>query len=182
MAVRTQDMRNPTMRLPRAKSKGFSLRRINIPTIGSLTPIYIVAALGAAVMLYFVLSAAVSWGIERYDDIRYGETRTFHTDAYLGIDDSPMNPSHFVAMNLNRQVVIMHIPGGDTSKTRIINGPYLFGADENRTPVLLDFRDVNGDSLTDMIVNVKNEALIYLNRGDRLGLMTPEERTNVTLE
>ena len=182
MAVRTQDMRNPTMRLPRAKSKGISLRRINIPTIGSLTPTYVVGGIAAAVVLYFVLSMAVSWGIERYDDIRYGKTRTFHTNAYLGIDDSPMNPSHFVAMNLNRQVVIMHIPGGDTSKTRIINGPYLFGADEDRTPVLLEFRDVNGDSLTDMIVNVKNEALIYLNRGDRLGLMSPDERANISLE
>jgi len=33
-----------------------------------------------------------------------------------------------------------------------------------------------------MIVNVKNEALIYLNRGDRLGLMTPQERASISLQ
>jgi hypothetical protein len=43
---------------------------------------------------------------------------------------------------------------------------------EDRTPVILNFSDVNNDGMIDMVVNVKNEALIYLNRGDRLGLMT----------
>jgi len=181
MAVRTQEMRNPTMRLARPKQSAIWLRRLQMPYI-SFNPLYIAGALLSAIALYFVLSGVVQWGLQRYDDVRYGTTRTFHTDAVIGIEDSVLNPTHFVAMNLNRQVVIMQIPGGDTGKTRVINGPYLFGADEDRTPVLLDFRDVNGDQLTDMIVNVKNEALVYLNRGDRLGLMSPEERASITLE
>ncbi len=181
MAVRTQEMRNPTMRLARPKQTTIYMRRLHLPTI-NWNFSHGIGLVAGAVLLYFVLSAVVGWGISRYDDIRYGTTRTFHTNAVIGIEDSPMNPTHFVAMNLNRQVVIMQIPGGDTGKTRVINGPYLFGADEDRTPVLLDFRDVNGDQLTDMIVNVKNEALVYLNRGDRLGLMSPEERASITLE
>ena len=178
MAVRSQEMRNPTMRLARPKSATSILRRWGMPT---LSIGYITTAVIAAVALYMALSALVSWGISKYDDMRYGTTRTFHTDVVIGIDDSVTNPTHFVAMNINRQVVVMQIPGGDTSKTRIINGPYLFGGDEDRTPVLLNFNDVNSDGMQDMIVNVKNEALIYLNRGDHLSLMTPEERTTVSL-
>jgi hypothetical protein len=179
MAVRSQEMRNPTMRLARPKNMGLLLRRWGMPT---LSVGYISAAIVGALVLYMALSALVGWGISKYDDIRYGTTRTFHTDAIIGIDDSPTNPTHFVAMNINRQVVVMQIPGGDTSKTRIINGPYLFGSNEDRTPVLLTFNDVNGDGLQYMIVNVKNEALIYLNRGDHLGLMNPDERVSVSLD
>ena len=179
MAVRSQEMRNPTMRLARPKSPSLFLRRLAMPTpsVG-----YIVGAFIAAVALYFVLSAVISWGMSRYDDMRYGTTRTFHTDAVIGIDDSVTNPTHFVAMNINRQVVILQIPGGDANKTRLINGPYLFGGTEDRTPVILNFSDVNNDGMIDMVVNVKNEALIYLNRGDRLGLMTPKERASISLQ
>lgn len=178
MAVRSQEMRNPTMRLARPKSAMLFLRRWGMP---NLSIGYVATALVAAVVLYMVLSAIVGWGISKYDDVRYGTTRTYHTDEYMGIDDSATSPTHFVAMNINRQVVVMQIPGGDTSKTRIINGPYLFGSNEDRTPVILNFSDVNADGLKDMIVNVKNEALIYLNRGDHLSLMTPEERNSVSL-
>lgn len=178
MAVRSQEMRNPTMRLARPKNALVFMRRWSMPT---LSVGYIASAVVAAVVLYMVLSAVVGWGMSKYDDVRYGTTRTFHTDAVIGIEDSPTNPTHFVAMNINRQVVIMQIPGGDTGKTRIINGPYLFGGAEDRTPVLLNFTDVNQDGLTDMVVNVKNEALIYLNRGNQLTLMTPEERSSVSL-
>lgn len=179
MAVRSQEKRFITIRLPRSKSSALFQHQTtsSLPTIRYFVGIFV-----AAVALYFALSAGINWGVSRFDDIRYGTTRTFHSDAVIGIDDSVTNPTHFVAMNINRQVVILQIPGGDTNKTRLINGPYLFGVTEDRTPVNLAFNDVNNDGLVDMVVNVKNEALIYLNRGDRLSLMTPDERSSIAIQ
>ena len=72
-------------------------------------------------------------------------------------------PSHFVALNLERRVVILELPGGDATQTRTIVGPYLFGAGEDLTPVLLRFADVNADQRLDMLVNVKQEEMVYIN-------------------
>jgi hypothetical protein len=82
-------------------------------------------------------------------------------------------------MNLNRQVVVLQIPGGDTSQTRTITGPYLVGAGEDKTPVLLSFEDVNRDGTRDMVVNVKNEAIVFLNRDGQFQEMSPEERAQL---
>ena len=79
-------------------------------------------------------------------------------------------------MNLNRQVVVIEIPGGDPSKTRTLTGPYLFGADEDKTPVLLRLDDLNRDGAKDLIVNVKNEEIVYLNKDGEFKPITPEER------
>jgi len=66
-------------------------------------------------------------------------------------------------MNLERRVIILELPGGDATKTRTIVGPYLFGVNEDLTPVLLRFADVNADQRLDMLVNVKQEEMVYIN-------------------
>src|SRR2546422_5083199 len=43
------------------------------------------------------------------------------------------NPSHFIFLNLNRHVVIVELPGGDSPHSRIYNGPTLFGEDRKST-------------------------------------------------
>jgi hypothetical protein len=76
--------------------------------------------------------------------------------------------------------MIIEIPGGDASKTRTLTGPYLFGAGEDKTPVLLRFDDLNRDGSKDLIVNVKNEEIVYLNKEGQFQPITPEERTKLT--
>ena len=83
-------------------------------------------------------------------------------------------------MNLNRQVLIIEIPGGDASKTRTLTGPYLFGAGEDKTAVLLRFDDINRDGSKDLIVNVKNEEIVYLNKDAQFQPITAEERIKLT--
>ena len=83
--------------------------------------------------------------------------------AFVGHDEANGVPSHFVAMNLERRVVIMELPGGDAAKARTITGPYLFGAGEDLTPVQLRFEDVNADRRPDMLVSVKQEEMVYIN-------------------
>jgi hypothetical protein len=173
MAVRSQELRSTT----RASSTQ-ARPVVAVPAVSVHTVAYLVTALLALVAIYAIMGNVVGWGRERIDDIRYGTPRTFHADAVVGHDDGA-TPSHFIAMNMNRQVVIIQIPGGDTAKTRVISGPYLFGAGEDKTPVLLQFEDMNGDGTKDMIVNIKNEAIIFANRGGAFQPITAEERTQL---
>lgn len=126
--------------------------------------------------LYVVVSSAVEWTQVKLDDLQYGRPRTMQVDAYVGHSEAEGVPSHFVAMNLNRRVTILEMPGSDPTKVNTIVGPYLFGQGEDLTPVQLNVQDMNGDAKPDLIVSVKSEQLIYLNDGTSFKLITPEER------
>jgi len=174
MAVRSQEMRNPVRSNSSASRPFVTAPRVNMHGVA-----YLVTAVLALLAIYAIMGNVVGWGREQVDNVRYGTPRTFHTDAVVGQEDGAGSPSHFIAMNLDRQVVIYQIPGGDASKTRVITGPYLFGAGEDKTPVLLQFQDVNGDQAVDMIVNIKNEAIIFVNRDGQFQAMSPEERSQL---
>ncbi len=126
--------------------------------------------------LYVVISSAVEWTQVKLDDLQYGRPRTMQVDAYVGHSEAEGVPSHFIAMNLNRRVTILEMPGSDPSRVNTIVGPYLFGQGEDLTPVQLNVHDVNADAKPDLIVSVKSEQLIYLNDGASFKLITPEER------
>lgn len=49
-------------------------------------------------------------------------------------------PTYLMAMNLNRQVLVIELPGDDLTRARMIARPYLFRADEVLTPVLMGLR------------------------------------------
>ena len=112
---------------------------------------------------WVAFNALGSWWQTTQDDWHYGRPRTFQTDAVVGHNDSAINPSHFIAMNLNRHVLIIELPGGDATKARIFNGPILIGPGQDLAPVTLSFQDVNGDGLLDMIVNVQDAHFVYIN-------------------
>jgi len=126
--------------------------------------------------LYVAATAAVEWVQVKVDDMQYGRPRTMQVDAYVGHGETEGAPSHFIAMNLNRRVTILEIPGGDSTKANTIVGPYLFGQGEDLTPVQLSALDVNSDGQADLVVSVKDEQMIYLNDGAGFKLMTPEEQ------
>jgi len=121
--------------------------------------------LGMIIMLLAWSGAAafLSWWQLHQDDSTYGRPRTSQYDVVVGHGDSPGNPTHFIAMNLHAKVLIIEVPGGDSSKAKIYQGPQLYAQNADLSPVTLSFRDVNGDGRLDMIVTVQAAQLIYLN-------------------
>ena len=138
--------------------------------------------LGMVVMalLAFTFSALGSWWQLHQDDATYGRPRTFQTNAVVGHNDSAASPSHFIFINLNRHVVIIELPGGDSVHARIYNGPTLFGDGQDLIPITGEFRDVNGDGKPDMVVHIQDQQLIYINDGTQFRPLQPGEQVNLS--
>jgi len=117
----------------------------------------------AMIILWTIGSNALNWWTIHQDDAAYGRPRTFQTDAVVGHNDSSSNPSHFIAINLNRHVIVIELPGGDPSKARIYPITTLFGDGQDLTPVTLSFKDVNGKGLLDMEVHIQDQTLVMIN-------------------
>ena len=134
---------------------------------------YVGMGMIAALVLWLLGSSVVAWGQRVYNDWHYGYPRTFQTDAIVGHNnDNRTHPSHFVAMNLNRQVIVIEIPAGDPSKSVSYVAPiYISGSGGDLAPVTLEFRDVNRDGKADMIVHVwlpgQNQVFVFINDGSR---------------
>jgi hypothetical protein len=85
-----------------------------------------------------------------------------------------------MAINLNRQVTIIELPGGDAGKARTIAGPYLFGANEDLTVPELGLRDMDADGNVDLVLDIRNEQVVYLNKDGAFRLPTAEEQSALT--
>lgn len=175
MAVTSRDLhtsgklRQPAMR-PAPTARAY-------PVYPSTTRLpYLLTVFLCVVALVLVANSLITWGRVKIDDVRYGRPRTMHLAGIVGHDDASGSPTQFVAMNLNRRVVVFEIPGGDVSKTRTLTGPYLFGANEDLTPVRMRFGLVNDDPGTDLIVSVKDEEIIYINENGSYRLINDAER------
>lgn len=125
--------------------------------------LYVGLGMLAALALWALASAALSWGTNQYNNFVYGYPRTFQTDAVVGHNDSARNPSHFIAVNLRGQVIIYELPGGDPSKSQDYIGPDLVGAQVDLLPVTLSFSDINHDGAVDMIVHVSDKNFPFCN-------------------
>ncbi len=149
-------------------------------TLGQAKPLAFIA-LGAVALLvaYLAVSTAAAFVGNKLDDMSYGETRTTHTEAYVGHGETDGNPTHFTAINLHGQIVVVEFPGGDASKAMVITGPYLFGAGEDKTPVNLKVADINGDAKPDLLITAKGAQTAYINDGGAFRAMKPEERTAI---
>lgn len=174
--VRSQEMRsNSDITRTGAKSRPI----IIVPPVSFHSLAYLVTGLLALLAIYAIMGNVMGWAGGKIDDLRYGTPRTYQLDAVVGHDDGGGTATHLVALNLNRQVVVLELPGGDPSKIRTLTGPYLFGANEDKTPVLMRLEDVNRDGAKDLIVSIKNEELIYINRDGAFQAITPEERAQL---
>jgi len=129
--------------------------------------------------LFLTVNSLGSWWQIHQDDVTYGRPRTYQVDAVVGHNDSPSNPSHFIFLNLNRHVVIIELPGGDTAHARIYNGPTLFGNGQDLTPVTAVFKDVNGDGKIDMIVHIQDQVLVYINDGTQFVPQQPGQQVHL---
>jgi len=128
---------------------------------------------------WIMLSSVSSWWQVTQDDLHYGRPRTFHVDQVVGHNDSSINPSHFIAMNLNRHIEIIEFPAGDPAKAKVYVGPVLIGQGQDLAPVTLTFKDVNGDGKLDMVVNVQDSRFVFIN--DNGAFRPPHQGENVQL-
>jgi len=129
--------------------------------------------------LFLMMSTLGSWWQVHQDDVTYGRPRTFQADAVVGHNDSVTNPSHFIFLNLNRHVEIIELPGGDTTHARIYNGPTLFGNGQDLTPVTAVFKDVNGDGKIDMVVQIQDQRLVFINDGTQFVPQQPGQQVHL---
>lgn len=149
-------------------------------SFGSL--LLVVTYILAALAVYLIVSHALQWGTRHLDNLRYGFPRSDQISGVVGHGDSVKTPTHFVALNLNGQVSILEVPGGDTSQVRVLAGPYLFGDDGAYEVPKLALRDLNGDGLRELIVTIRGELIVYVNDGATYRLSTAAERAALTEE
>lgn len=123
-----------------------------------------------ALLLWMAGSSAVAWGTQRYNDVLYGTPRTFQIDAVVGHgEDSKENPSHFIAMNWNRQAVVLQFKAGDPTQSVSYVAPINIVNDNGEAPVLLSFKDVNKDEHVDMILTIQVQSpqyFVFINAPD----------------
>jgi hypothetical protein len=130
---------------------------------------------------WLALSVLGSWWQTTQDDWRYGRPRTFQVDAVVGHNhDSPAHPSHFLALNLSRHILVIELPAGDPSKARIYSGPVLLGEGQELVPVTLSFQDVNGDGKPDLLVWVGDTHVVFLNDGSGFQPARPGEAVTIS--
>ncbi|GCE15527.1 hypothetical protein [Tengunoibacter tsumagoiensis] len=114
------------------------------------------------ILLIWIAQNCWALGTTTLDDLRYGRPRTVHMDHFVG-HETGSAPSHFVAMNINGQISILEIPGGNSGSSHLLMGPHLNGPGADLAPVTLDFV---GDSHTpDLIAEVHGIAIRFHNTG-----------------
>lgn len=136
----------------------------------------------AMLILWELGTLVLSWSLARYDDMRYGNPRTFQINAIVGHADSPLHPSHFMAINLNRQAIVVEFPAGNPSGAQSYVVPYyILGQGGDLTPITLEFRDVTGDSKPDMIIHIhlqtQDQTFVFVNEGAKF--RPPTSKDNI---
>jgi hypothetical protein len=133
--------------------------------------------------LWVLGSNVLAWGTQRYNDITYGIPRTYQTDAVVGHNnDSAAHPSHFIAVNLNHQAVIIELQAGDPGKSVSYEQSFIGDDSDNLDPITLEFKDVNGDQKPDMIIHVhrsnQDQVFFFLNDGKQFVAAKGNEKIN----
>ena len=103
---------------------------------------------------WIAFTALSNWWQQKQDDWTYGQNpRTYQTNAVVGHSDSSTNPSHFIGLNLNGQIIIIELPGGNAAKARSYTITTVQG-NEGNPPVKVSFQDLNADGKLDMIITI----------------------------
>lgn len=116
----------------------------------------------ATLVVLWAGQGVVAWGQVLLDDWQFGMPRTSQVDHYVGHEQTH-TPTHFTAMNLNGQVYVLEIPGGNPKATHLLIGPNLVGAGAALAPVTLAFL---GDARhPDLLLSVGNIQERFRNTG-----------------
>jgi hypothetical protein len=114
---------------------------------------YASTTLAGIILLYIVVNVGGTWLQHTRDDWTYGNPRTYQTDANVGHGTNQAPMSHFIAENLDGQVIVIEIPGGEVGKAHIYSITTLAHG-SNDTPVTVSFKDINADGKLDMLVSI----------------------------
>ena len=114
---------------------------------------------------WIALTALGNWWTNQTNQWTYGYPRTFQTDYNVGHGTAADPNSHFIAINLNKQIEVIEFPGDDPAKSKIYIGPMLIGPGQELTPVTLSFEDVSNDGKPDLVIHVADSKFIFLNTG-----------------
>ena len=116
----------------------------------------------ALLVLWIVGALLLSWWNTYQDDLHYGRPRTYQTDARVGHNDV-YTPSHFIAINLHRQVEVIEFPGGDATHAKVYLVPSMLQEGNDLTVVTLAFKDLTHNGKLDMIITVGNDKFVFIN-------------------
>ncbi len=173
---------------PRNTPRSQTITREQKPRRGSLfsgnySSATLVTMLGLGMILTLTLimlgQMLFAWGGNVLDDLRYGNPRTFQTDAYVGHDEHGQ-PSHFIALNNKGQIEIIELPGNNASRARIFMGPKLTGPNADRVPVTLRFVDTRHNHQPDMIVDFQGTSVVFTNTNGTFRPAQAAELSEVT--
>src|SRR6266480_6997529 len=173
---RTADVYNPTTgpvqarngRNPVFESAPLPLPAQNVEQKRVHWLLYVGVGMIAALALWVTAATLLAWGTEKYNDIIYGNPRIYQTDYFVGHNhDSQTHQSHFIALNLHGQVIIVELPAGDPTKSIDYIGPALIAVGDEKIPVTLSFSDVNNDHRVDMIVHIQDKEVHFCNNGTK---------------
>ncbi len=115
--------------------------------------VYVGLALLLMVLGGYGFNAFETWWQVKQDDMAYGNPRTYQTSAVVGHSDTNSSPTHFIALNLNGNIWVFELPGGNGAKARSYPITSIVGNSGN-PPVKLIFQDINKDGKLDLIVQI----------------------------
>lgn len=117
---------------------------------------------------WIAFNTLTNWWQVHQDDATYGRPRTYQVDMAVGHNsDSRDHPSHFIALNLDRKVIVIELPAGDASKTIIYTAGTLLGDGQDLTSVTLSFEDRDGDGKPDLNIHIGDQVIVFLNNGQK---------------
>ncbi len=138
--------------------------------------LYLGVGMTTMLTLWVLGQMAVSWWTLHQDDATYGRPRTYQFNAVFGHTDSAANPTHIIIVNLNRHVILIELPGGDSTHARIYNGPTLFQDGGDLVPVTGEAIDVNGDGKLDLVLFIQDQRIAFINDGTQFRPAKPGEQ------
>lgn len=140
---------------------------------------FVVLGLFLTVLLWIGLTQLIAWGSGVLDLVRYGNPRTYQVDAVVGQGDSAQHPSHFLALNLHDQVVIIEFPAGNPARAREFLLPGILGANAEQVVVTLRFLDVAHNGSPDMIIDAGSVRTFLVNASGTFRPPTPGEQQQI---
>jgi hypothetical protein len=129
---------------------------------GGIWLIYLVLGMLTAMALLWMGQLIWNWGNTTLDDLKYGRPRTTNIDRFVG-HEMGKTPSHFTALNLNGQIYVMEIPGGQADHSHLLVGPHLYGPGSDLAVVTLSF--VGDTHHPDLLVRVDSVQVLFHNTG-----------------
>lgn len=119
--------------------------------------VYVGIALFAIIAIWQGLNGLGYFWQQKQDDWTFGKNRVYSTDAVVGHNDSPQNPSHFIAVNDKGNIYVIELQGDDPNKSHIYTITTIEG-NVNNPPVVLFFQHLTRSGRLDMIVQIGDQG------------------------